>query len=222
MQAARSAQAFINETHESGSLKTSSVRRLTATLKSFLKWSAQNGQISSCDLPAVTCPVRPEASEPPKIPAEQFDRAMNWLGAQPSVRDAAIVHLLHEGLTPAEAVALDVSSFDATGRRVLVTGRKQRGRYVKLSPEAAAAVAETADLRPSAAPLITNMRGGRLTTRSVSRIAKQFAARTNLPSTTRALTIRQAGAQRYRQDPHVLKHRLGFAGAEATTRYFRD
>jgi len=225
VEAASSVQAFIDAVNESAKFKPRSVCRMIASLRSFFGWAHEERFMRKRDMPVLCIPPGcADSGEPqPKVAVEQFDEALQRLSSQSSLRDAAIVWLLREGLTPAEVVALSVESFDPQGNRMVVIGRKQRERYVSLTSEACTAVtdliAHTRTPEERNVPLITNVRGGRLSTRSVGRIVRKFADAAELPSHTHPLTVRYAGAQPYAKDPHTLKHRLGITGAQNASRY---
>jgi integrase/recombinase XerC len=108
-------------------------------------------------------------------------------------RDHALLELLYAaGLRVGECCGLDVDDLDRARGTVRVLGKGHRERVVPVGEVALAALDRYLALRPEAGgALFRNRRGGRLTARSVHRIAVARA--------------RAAGIAR-RVSPHVLRH----------------
>lgn len=113
------------------------------------------------------------------------------------LRDRAILELLYStGIRLSEMVKLERASVDLTGHMLRVMGKGKRERLVPVGRKAVSAlgryvVARGADADHPRAPLFTNLRGGRLTGRSVQRMV------------TKRLS---AVSDRRRLSPHVLRH----------------
>ena len=97
----------------------------------------------------------------------------------PTLRDRLIFELPYRcGLRASEISNLNVSSVDLKRKRLVIQGRRGCRRYIHL-PEFLIGVLVSylprrqAMGEDSAAPLVVNLRGGRLTTRSIAGIAEK-------------------------------------------------
>jgi integrase/recombinase XerC len=160
------------------------------------------------------------------------------LGTPAGRRDAAILELFYaSGLRLSELVALDLDDVHLAGRVVRVTGKGGRERLVPFNQVAGRALrtmlvdrgtlTRPAPVEPnrhqrSRDPLFLNLRGTRLTTRSVDRIVRRYVreaalARGISPHALRhtfATHLLQAGA-----DLRVIQELLGHARLSTTQRY---
>ncbi len=112
------------------------------------------------------------------------------------LRDRCALELLYgAGLRVSELVGLDVRSLIDGATAVRVLGKGQKERVVPLVGKVRAAVhaylAARGKLRPAGDALLVNLRGGRLTARSVARHLARYAL--------------QAGTRRH-VHPHALRH----------------
>ncbi len=101
-------------------------------------------------------------------------------------RDLAILELLYScGIRVSEMAGLNISSMDAEARLLKVTGKGNKERIVPVGRQALRAIQRYLDATKhfrkkegedlESAPLFLNQRGGRLTSRSIRRIVKQYA-----------------------------------------------
>lgn len=155
---------------------------LTA-VKLFYKW-AEGVKLYPNIADGVKLPKRYSRFEKEPLTAEQAQRLVSEVSAGESLRDEAIINLmLRTALRCTEVVSANVGDFkQEAGRNVLYIkgkGRDSKDNLVIISDKCAsylrAYLATRKDASP-AAPLFTcnsnRNEGGRLTTRSVSRIAK--------------------------------------------------
>jgi integrase/recombinase XerC len=133
-----------------------------------------------------------------------------------SVRDRAILEFLYAtGLRVGEMVSLDLDDVDLRGRTVRVVGKGGKERMVPFGTQSETtlrrwlAVARPSRLKGSTAALFLNLRGGRLTDRSVRRILDR--------------RLREA-AIHARVSPHALRHSFAshLLGAGADLRAIQE
>jgi len=143
-------------------------------------------------------------------------------------RDAAILEVLYGcGLRVSECVGLDVADLElgADGAVRVRSGKGRKDRVVPLGDKARAAVTAWLALRPRLAPtsdaLFVNLRGGRVTARSVRRFVDTHARAAEVPKThphalrhSYATHLLGSGA-----DLRAIQELLGHASLKTTARY---
>jgi integrase/recombinase XerC len=176
-----------------------SIGRTTSVLKSFFAWLRRRGGIDANPADPLHIPKYPRAlprALPEKTLAEAFrPRLIDGVAA---ARDLALLEVLYgSGLRASEAIGLDWR--DADLKRGLMHIREGKGgkdRIVPLSRPAAEAltrlraILDTRGGAPSKSPLFRNLRGTRLSSRSVGRIVQAWLDRSGFPHVT----------------PHALRH----------------
>lgn len=231
-------RGFLAELHERGAARASAGRRLAA-LRTFAKYLIRETLIDDDPTALVGAPKKEQT-----LPAHLGTDEMNRLLEAPDVtsvggrRDRAILELLYaSGLRLSEIVGLDLDDLNLASRIVRVRGKGGRERLVPFNRSTAAAIkAMTADVaarRTRAAPersrhgrprqaLFLNLRGGRLTSRSVDRIVRMHVKQAAIaqgisPHALRhtfATHLLQAGA-----DLRTIQELLGHARLGTTQRY---
>jgi integrase/recombinase XerC len=152
-------------------------------------------------------------------------------------RDAALFELLYAtGLRVSEAAGLDMEDVDFSARLARVVGKGSKERIVPFGEEAEAALRaylpgrdalrhtfeDAGDPGSDEEPLFVNMRGGRLTTRSMARLLKRRLRAAGLPAElsphalrhTFATHLLSAGA-----DLRSIQELLGHASLSTTQKY---
>ena len=161
-------------------LKSVSISRKLAVLRSFFRFLAREGVVADNPARLVTSPKLPKPL--PSVPtAEEVNTLIDSVGE--SARDRAILEFLYGcGIRAAELVGLNTGDVDRRAGYIRVRGKGKKERLVPLGGKADAALQQYLDaraalLRPGATQpaLFLNLRGGRLTTRSVGRIVKRWA-----------------------------------------------
>ena len=185
--------------------KKSSTARKLATLRSFLKYLAARGVIRTSPARVVASPKQ-ELRLPDFITVDVVEELMETPDANTpaGVRDRAILELLYgSGLRVSELVGLDLESVSMNERLVRVLGKGRKERIVPFGKKAVAALKEYLAERPaliakkqSAQPddraaLFLNLRGGRLTSRSIGNIVDRYVALL---------------AKKLKAHPHTLRH----------------
>jgi integrase/recombinase XerC len=224
---------FLAELHRRGNRRASAARRLSA-LRSLARYLVREGRLADDPTALIGMPKR-EQTLPAHLGLSDMDRLL----ASPDVgivggrRDRAILELFYaSGLRLSELVGLDLEDVNLSGRIVRVRGKGRKERLVPFNVSTAEALrtmmsdhravpgpGRSANRRH---PLFLNLRGGRLTTRSVDRIVRQHVRRAAIvhgisPHALRhtfATHLLQAGA-----DLRAIQELLGHANLSTTQRY---
>jgi integrase/recombinase XerC len=235
---------FLGELHRRGNSRASAARRLSA-LRTFARYLVREGRLAEDPTALVGAPKR-EQTLPAHLGMPDMDRLLAAPDAsQPGGRrDRAILELFYaSGLRLSELVGLDLEDVNLSGRVVRVRGKGGKERLVPFNRSAADAMRAMmadrggtagVDMRSSAAsartspqarrrhPLFLNLRGGRLTTRSVDRVVRRYVREAAIahgisPHALRhtfATHLLQAGA-----DLRAIQELLGHANLSTTQRY---
>ena len=201
-------RSYLKHLSDQGLKKTSLARKL-ACLKSFFRFLLEEGRIDHNPASAIRSPrlgtrlptvlTKDEATTLLDTPSTQ-----TWIEA----RNQSILETLYSsGARVSELVGLNVDNVDLESQFIRLRGKGKKERRVPIGQIAANAIQDYQRQKPplkpkgenlnheppphsSPQPLFVNMRGGRLTTRSVERIIKQRAGNRFPKSVT----------------PHVLRH----------------
>ncbi len=234
---------FLGALHDKGHSRASSARRLSA-VRAFARYLAREDRLASDPTALVGAPRR-DQHLPVHLPADEINRLL----AAPDActvagrRDRAILELFYaSGLRLSELADLDLADVNLGGRIVRVRGKGGKERLVpfnRTTGEALRVMLADAPRLPAVAPtrqrgaapgrhgrprdpLFRNLRGGRLSTRSVDRIVRRYVreaaiARGISPHALRhtfATHLLQAGA-----DLRAIQELLGHARLSTTQRY---
>jgi integrase/recombinase XerC len=232
-------RSFLAALHDRGNSRASAARRL-ATLRTFARYLVREEQIGTDPTALVGAPRR-EQTLPAHLAAAEMERLLQMPDAATPAgrRDRAILELFYaSGLRLSELVDLDLDDVNLSGRVVRVRGKGRKERLVPFNRTTADAIramlADRAAL--AAAPpsrgagrhgrtrhaLFLNLRGQRLTSRSVDRIVRRYVrdaaiAQGISPHALRhtfATHLLQAGA-----DLRAIQELLGHARLTTTERY---
>lgn len=209
-------RGFLAALHARGNRKASTARRLAA-LRTFARYLVREELIPDDPTVLVGAPRR-EQTLPTHLAGGEVDRLLDMPDAATVAgrRDRAILEMFYaSGLRLSELAGLDVESVNLPGRTVRVLGKGAKERLVPFNRSAADALRAMLDdhaglAAPARAaaergpgtgraarhgrrrlPLFLNLRGGRLTTRSIDRIVRRY--------------VREAAIQQ-RISPHALRH----------------
>jgi integrase/recombinase XerC len=200
------------------SLAKSSVARKLSAIRSFLAHAVRDGLMESSPAEAIPAPRVPRPLPQTMTVDEIFNLLDRIQGDDPAAcRDRSILELLYAaGLRVSELVALDQDDIDLHARVVRVLGKGGKERMVPFGKQAEQALRRwlerSGKLRKRsrcARALFLNLRGGRLTDRSVRRILE--------------LRLREA-AIHARLSPHALRHSFAthLLGAGADLRAIQE
>ena len=169
-----------------GKLKRATIARKLSAVRSFFLFLEKQGFIKINPAVEVQSPKLGKYI-PNYLPVDDVFRLMDLPDREKplGLRDLAILEVLYScGIRVAELAGMNVASIDYDQRLVKVMGKGNRERVVPIGRQALKAVkaylAATGEVRKKIAlgeggdPLFINFRGGRLTTRSMGRIVKQY------------------------------------------------
>jgi len=180
-------------------LKTSSVGRKLAALRSFFRFLNRERLLEGNPARPVPSPARPKTL-PAVLTVDEAARLLETPGGPPRspLRDRALLELLYSsGLRVSELTGLDVEDLDLSEGSVRVRGKGRKERIVPVGRKAIEAVRaylakERCGGGAGERALFLNVRdGGRLTSRSVHRLLG-------------ARALRQGWRKRI--SPHALRH----------------
>lgn len=196
--------------------KASIARKLSA-VRSFFEHAAREGRIEANPAENLPAPRVPKGLPRDLTVDEVFNLLDHIVGDDPAaVRDLAILELLYAaGLRVGELTALNIDDVDLSDRIVRVLGKGGKERLVPFGGKAARALRRWLDrsrelrAKTSTLAIFLNLRGGRLTDRSVRRLL--------------ARRLREA-AIRARISPHALRHSFAshLLGAGADLRAIQE
>jgi integrase/recombinase XerC len=226
-------RSYLSNLYERGLSKTSVARSLAA-LRSLYKWLAQEGVVEQNPAALVATPKLPKKL--PRVPTVEevcnvLDAGMPEESAFPE-RDQAIFELLYGcGIRNSELIGINLDDVRWSNEIILVRGKGKKERYVPFGDSAAEAVRAYLPARKRVLEekkrglekaLLVNLRGSRLTTRSVGRIVKQIAVSRGLSPDVHPHTLRHAfGAHMLEEgaDLRAIQEMLGHERLSTTQRY---
>jgi len=236
-------RGFLAELHDRGNSRASTGRRLAA-LRTFARYLIREELIRDDPTALVGAPKK-EQTLPAHLATDEMTRLLDAPDRTTPAgrRDRAILEVFYaSGLRLSELVDLDLEDVNLSSRVLRVRGKGGKERLVPFNRTAAETVrvmlgdhhqTSNVELRTSNRgtrspqtrrrhPLFLNLRGGRLTTRSVDRIVRRYVreaaiARGVSPHALRhtfATHLLQAGA-----DLRAIQELLGHARLGTTQRY---
>ncbi len=181
-------RGYLANLYERGLSKTS-VARALAALRSLYRWLAQEGEVAQNPAALVSTPKLPKKL--PRVPTiEEVNTVLDSEMPECSAfteRDLVILELLYGcGIRNSELIGINLDDIRWSNEMILVRGKGRKERYVPFGDSAKTAVQAYLPARQrvlgetkqtSERALLINLRGARLTTRSVGRIVKQIAVR---------------------------------------------
>lgn len=216
-----------------GGLAKSSIARKLATVRSFLKHAVRDGRIEVNPAAGVSAPRVPRRL-PRDLSVDEVFALLDRIESVDSagLRDRAILELLYAtGVRVGELVALTLDDVDLASGIVRVIGKGNKERMVPFGRKASAAVARwlegsvrlRANSRHGAEePLFLNLRGGRLTDRSVRRILDRRIREASIQSHVSPHALRHSFATHLLgagADLRAIQELLGHASLSTTQRY---
>lgn len=225
-------RGFLSHLFDRGLSKTSVARSLAA-VRSFFRWLARRGIVERNPAALVATPRLPKKL--PRVPTIEeinsvLDAGMPEQAPFPE-RDRVIFELLYGcGLRNSELVGINLGDIHWSNEAILVRGKGRKQRLVPFGDTAAQAMRDylpvrqrmLAEQKKTSNALFVNLRGGRLTTRSVGRIVKQIAIARGLPPDLHPHTLRHAfGTHMLEEgaDLRAIQELLGHERLATTQRY---
>ncbi|HZQ92186.1 MAG TPA: tyrosine recombinase XerC [Terriglobales bacterium] len=225
-------RGWLGELYQRGLSKTS-VARALAAVRSLYRWLAREGEVEQNPAALVATPRLPK--QLPRVPTIE-EMATMLDGALPesaafAERDRVILELLYGcGIRNSELVGINLDDVSWSNDAILVRGKGKKERYVPFAGAARDAV-ETylphrqrvlGEKKKQTPALLINLRGERLTTRSVGRIVKHIAVRRGLSPDVHPHTLRHAfGTHMLEEgaDLRAIQEMLGHERLSTTQRY---
>ncbi|MDI7259286.1 MAG: tyrosine recombinase XerC [Thermodesulfobacteriota bacterium] len=216
--------------------KKSSIARKISTLRSFFRYLIREKRIASNPAKSVSTP-KAEKPLPTALTVDEAFRLMespegfskrspDAKGKNKVLRDHAILELLYSsGLRVGELVGLNLSHLDLNLGIVRVMGKGRKERIVPIGDKASEALKvylkERGDLKDEE-PLFVNLRGGRLTDRSVGRFIKKYTRCSGIVRKVSPHSLRHSFATHLLDagaDIREIQEMLGHASLSTTQRY---
>ena len=177
------------------------VARKLATLRSFYKFLAREGEVACNPVKLIRTP-RQERRLPKFLQPGEVERLLAATKGDDllALRDAAMIEVLYStGMRVSELVAMDLEHVDPIGEVVRVRGKGKRERLAPLGSYALRALERSLAARADAGPIdkkavFVNRHGSRLSTRSVRRKLAKYLAIAGLDPKVSPHTLRHSFA----------------------------
>jgi integrase/recombinase XerC len=225
-------RGFLSRLYEKG-LGKSSVARALAAVRSLYRWLAQEGVVEQNPAALVSTPKL--AKKLPRVPTiEEMNNVLD--GQMPEVaafpeRDRMMLELLYGcGIRNSELIGINTDDIRLSNEAILIHGKGKKERYVPFGDSVRIALAaylparqrRLEECKKNSSALLINLRGGRLTTRSVGRIIKKIAIAKGLSPDVHPHTLRHAfGTHMLEEgaDLRAIQEMLGHERLSTTQRY---
>jgi integrase/recombinase XerC len=228
-------RGFLAQLFEKEKQKSSIARKLAA-VRAFFKFLCREGKLSENPAALIATP-KLTRTLPRIMTEEQMNTFLDQVGklaeaGQPAVvRDRAILELLYaSGLRVSELVGLDLRSVNFGDGLLVVRGKGRKERIVPFGSKARQALQAYLPVREKilganrrqTAALFLNLKGERLTVRSVDRLVKHYVRRCGPNVKTSPHSLRHAFASHLLgegADLRAIQEMLGHASLSTTQKY---
>ena len=172
-----------------------SIQRHISSAKGFFEYAQKNTLINSSPFELINSPKSPNYL-PNVLSPEDVEQLLNFKPKNiQETRDMAIVELIYSsGLRVSEAANVDLNDFEESGNFLRVLGKGSKTRLVPVGRFAQSAIdkwiKERKKISTIDGALFVNLRGGRISTRSIQERIKTLALMQGLPPV----------------NPHMLRH----------------
>ena len=172
-----------------------SIQRHISSAKGFFEYAQKNTLINRSPFELINSPKSPNYL-PNVLSPEDVEQLLNFKPKNiQETRDMAIVELIYSsGLRVSEAVNVDLNDFEESGNFLRVLGKGAKTRLVPVGRFAQSAIDKWIEERKKISTideaLFVNLRGGRISTRSIQERIKTLALMQGLPPV----------------NPHMLRH----------------
>ena len=172
-----------------------SIQRHISSAKGFFEYAQKNTLINGSPFELINSPKSPNYL-PNVLSPEDVEQLLNFKPKNiQETRDMAIVELIYSsGLRVSEAANVDLNDFEESGNFLRVLGKGSKTRLVPVGRFAQLAIDKWIKERKKISTideaLFVNLRGGRISTRSIQERIKTLALMQGLPPV----------------NPHMLRH----------------
>ena len=172
-----------------------SIQRHISSVKGFFEYAQKNALIDGSPFELISSPKSPSYL-PSVLSPEDVEQLLNFKPKNiQEIRDMAIVELIYSsGLRVSEAVNVDLDDFEESGNFLRVLGKGSKARLVPVGRFAQSAIDKWLEGRKKISTidkaLFVNLRGGRISSRSIQERIKNLALMQGLPPV----------------NPHMLRH----------------
>jgi integrase/recombinase XerC len=210
--------------------RKSSIARKLSTLRSFFRYLVREQIISSNPAKPVSTP-KVEKLLPTALTVDEVFRLVEsplkfMKSREMELRDRALLELLYSsGIRVSELVGLNRNRVNLELGIVKVMGKGRKERIVPVGAKAIEALITYLEARKTVgdeSPLFVNLRGGRLTTRSVARVVKKQARDSGIFRNISPHSLRHTFATHLLDggaDLREIQEMLGHASLSTTQRY---
>jgi integrase/recombinase XerC len=224
-------RAWVADMH-GRSLSAATIGRHLSAVRSLFDWLGRNEEVRANPASEVPNPKKPDRL-PDRLDVDDVAAIVEApdAGSPVGLRDRALLELLYaSGLRVAELVALDLDDVAFADRTVRVMGKGKKERIVPFGARAGDALrkylAAIAPVRGKSGEgaLYLNLRGGRLTDRSVRRVLDQAVVRAALVRGVHPHVLRHSFATHLLEagmDLRAIQELLGHERLSTTQRYTR-
>jgi integrase/recombinase XerC len=219
-------RGFLAELHRQGLQRASAARKLAA-LRTFFRYLCREGILDQNPARPLLSP-RLERRIPAYLDESEIDGFLDVPGTtDAALRSRAILELLYgTGIRCAELVGLDVGEVDLDGRMIRVLGKGRKERVVPFGTRAREALREWLAVRsrlgPDSDALFVNVRGGRLTDRSIRKLVTRRVQQTAIARKISPHALRHSFATHLLgrgADLRSIQELLGHSSLSTTQRY---
>jgi integrase/recombinase XerC len=213
-----------------GTAQRSSIARKLAAVRSFLRYCVETGRLATDPASGIATP-KTRRTLPTHLTLDQVDRLLATPDAASLAggRDRAIFEVLYSaGIRVSELTGLDWADVDAEAGVVRVLGKGRKERVVPIGRPALDALAAyraacaAAGMPVQQGPVFRNLRGGRLTSRSVARLMERHVLASGAPGKATPHALRHTFATHLLgagADLRAIQELLGHASLSTTQRY---
>lgn len=213
--------------------KKSTMARKLSSIRVFFKYLTRLGEAGS-NPAAIVSMTKVEKHLPRFFSIDEVFRLVDSPGKGIlEIRDKAILEMLYGlGLRVSELVGLQPDDLDFEMRFIRVLGKGRKERLVPMGKEAISAMKKYLEVRDillsksdpnhDKDALFLNYRGGRLSTRSISRIIKKYLIKAALLQDASPHTLRHTFATHLLEmgaDLRIIQNLLGHASLSTTQKY---
>jgi integrase/recombinase XerC len=213
-----------------GAAERSSIARKLAAVRSFLRFCTETGRLAADPSAGIATP-KGRRKLPTHLTLDQVDRLLATPDPERLAgrRDATIFEVLYSaGIRVSELTGLDWADVDTEAGVVRVLGKGRKERVVPIGRPALQALAgyraacAAAGMAVQRGPVFRNLRGGRLTSRSVARLMERHVLVSGSPAKATPHALRHTFATHLLgagADLRAIQELLGHASLSTTQRY---